>query len=244
MEFQTARREFFDAAHEVLQPTFERWGLEFIGLTIEGQNVPEVFLQAAAGRTIVSLEREAQIEGAKGDLTLEQLGAQKAYFTGQIEAAKLRAIGQVNVELMQSQQSIGVNPLDVKRIEAIEAMALNPSEGTLVDNRPQLANQLLGQPPANSSVMPLTTITGSIVPNNGMVPRLCLQVVIIVDRLLLHTNSGPLTSDTAVPSAPGSPMTREKVQEMLDKLDERLIMGEISEQKHSELYDRLQKKID
>ena len=38
-------------------------------------------------------------------------------------------------------------------------------------------------------------------------------------------------------------MTREKVQEMLDKLDERLIMGEISEQKHSELYDRLQKKL-
>ena len=243
MEFQTARREFFDAAREVLQPTFERWGLEFIGLTIEGQNVPDVFLQAAAGRTIVSLEKEKQIEGAKGDLTLEQLAAQKAYFTGQIEATRLRAIGQVSIELMQSQQSIGVNPLDIKRIEAIEAMALNPSEGTLIDNRPQLANQLLGQPPANSSVMPLTTITGSIVPNNGMVAPSLPPGSYNNGPLTSHTNSGPLTSNTTTPSAPGSPMTREKVQEMLDKLDERLIMGEISEQKHSELYDRMQKKL-
>jgi membrane protease subunit (stomatin/prohibitin family) len=232
MEFQTARREFFEAAREVLLPTFERWGLDFIGLTIEGQNVPDVFIQAAAGRTIVSMEREAQIEGAKGDVTLEMLGAQKAQFTGQIEAARLRALGQVSIELMQSQQSIGVDPLDIKRIEAIEAMGLHPSEGILIDNRPQLANQLLGQPPINSSVMPMTTITGSIVPTSGMVaPALPAG----------NYNSGPLTSNPT--SAPGSPMTREKVQEMLDKLDERLIMGEISEQKHSELYERLQKKL-
>ena len=89
MEFQTARREFFDAAHEALQPTFERWGLEFMGLTIEGQSIPQQFLQAAAGRTIVTLEKEAQLEGAKVDVSLAQLEVQKAYFTAQIEAAKL-----------------------------------------------------------------------------------------------------------------------------------------------------------
>ena len=135
----------------------------------------------------------------------------------------------------------GPTSLDIKRIEAIEAMALHPSEGTLVDNRPQLANQLLGQPSANSSVMPLTTITGSIVPNNGLVaPALPSGSY---NSGPSHTNSGPLPSNTITSSASGNPMTREKVQEMLDKLDERLIMGEISEQKHSELYDRLQKKL-
>jgi membrane protease subunit (stomatin/prohibitin family) len=235
MEFQTARREFFDAAREVLQPTFERWGLEFIGLTIEGQSVPDVFIQAAAGRTIVSLEKEAQIAGAQSDVMLEMLEVQKAQFTAQKEAITARASGLVNVELMQSQQSIGINPLDVKRIEAIEALALNPGEGTLVDNRPQIVNQLLGQPPVNASVMPMTTITGSIVPNNnGMVaPSLSSG----------RYNSGPLTSDTITPSASGSSMTREKIQEMILKLDERLIMGEISDQKHTELLDRLQKRL-
>ena len=144
---------------------------------------------------------------------------------------------------MQSQQSIGVNPLDVKRIEAIEAMALNPSEGTLVDNRPQLANQLLGQPPANLSVMPMTTITGSIVPNNGTsVPSLPTGNY-NSGPLAPNTNSGPLTSGAGMPSASGSPMTSEQIQEMLERLDNRLIMGEISEQKHSELYNRLQKKL-
>ncbi|HEV2661660.1 MAG TPA: SPFH domain-containing protein, partial [Ktedonobacteraceae bacterium] len=89
MEFQTARRELGDAAHEVLQPIFNRWGLEFIGLTVENQNIPEQFRQAAAGRTIVTLEKEAQLEGAKADVTLAQLEAQKAYFTAQVEAARL-----------------------------------------------------------------------------------------------------------------------------------------------------------
>ena len=57
-----------------------------------------------------------------------------------------------------------------------------------------------------------------------------------------HINSGPLDANTI--NAPGTgQLTREKIQDMLDKLDERLILGEITEQKHSELYARLQKKL-
>ena len=238
LEFQTARREFGDAAQEVLQPIFNRWGLEFIGLTIENQNIPEQFRQAAAGRTIVTLEKEAQLEGAKADVTLAQLEAQKAYFTAQIEATRLRAIGQVDVEIMQSQQSIGVNPLDIKRIEAVDALALNPPDGTLVDNRPQIMNQLLGQPPFPQPAMPMTTITGSIVPDSSQQAPPALPSG--------NHNSGTLAPNTT-PSTPSTtntgPMTREKIQEMLERLDERLILGEITEQKHSELYERLQKKL-
>jgi hypothetical protein len=231
MEFQTARRELGDAAQEVLQPIFNRWGIEFVGLTVENQNIPEQFRQAAAGRTIVTMEKEAQLEGAKVDVTLAQLEAQKAYFTAQIEAARLRAIGQVNVDIMQSQQSIGIDPLDIKRIGAIDALALNPGESTLIDNRPQIVNQLLGQPPAPPQAPP-TTITGSIVPDSSLPPALPPG----------HTTSGPLAPDAANATSTG-PLTREKIQEMLDKLDERLILGEITEQKHSELYARLQKKL-
>ncbi len=231
MEFQTARRELGDAAHEVLQPIFNRWGLEFIGLTVENQNIPEQFRQAAAGRTIVTLEKEAQLEGAKVDVTLAQLEAQKAYFTAQVEAARLRALGQVNVEIMQNQQSIGIDPLDMKRIEAIDALALNPGENALIDNRAQIVNQLLRQSPTAPPMSP-TTITGSIVPDPLLPTALPPG----------HTNSGPLTPDAAGATSTG-PLTREKVQGMLDKLDERLILGEISEQKHSELYARLQKKL-
>jgi hypothetical protein len=231
MEFQTARRELGDAAHEVLQPIFNRWGLEFIGLTAENQNIPEQFRQAAAARTIVTLEKEAQLEGAKADVTLAQLEAQRAYFTAQVEATRLRAIGQVNVEIMQNQQNIGIDPLDMKRIEAIDALALNPGENALIDNRPQIVNQLLRQPPAMPP-MPSTTITGSIVPDPLLPTALPPG----------HSNSGPLSPDVAGATSTG-PLTREKVQDMLDKLDKRLILGEISEQKHSELYARLLKKL-
>src|SRR6266516_3582844 len=170
MEFQSARRELGDAAQELLQPIFNRWGLEFIGLTVENQNIPGQFRQAAAGRTIVTMEKEAQLEGAKADVTLAQLEAQRAYFTAQIEVARLRAIGQANVEIMQSQQSIGVDPLDIKRIEAIDALALNPGENALIDNRPQCRQFL---PPR---------LQGLSYP----IPRLrlrCRRAIPIVDRL-------------------------------------------------------------
>ena len=231
MEFQAGRREFGDAASELLQPIFNRWGLEFIGLSVENQNIPEQFRHAAAGRTIVTMEKEAQLEGAKADVSLAQLEAQRAYFTAQIEAARLRAIGQANVDIMQGQQSIGLDPLDLKRIEAIDALALNPAENTLVDNRAQIVGQLLGQPPAAPPTPP-TTITGSIVPDTSSPVALPAG----------HTNSVPVSPD-AIGAWNTGAMTRERVQEMLDKLDERLILGEITEQKHSELYARLQKKL-
>jgi len=233
MEFQTAQREFSEAAREVLQPIFNRWGLEFINLTIANQNIPERFLQAAAGRTIVTMDKEAQLEGAKADVSLMQLEVQKAYFAAQIEAAKARALSQVNIEMMQNQQSIGIDPLDIKRIEAATTLAQHPSEGALVDNRAQMLNQLLASP-MHPPVMPTTTVTGSIEPNHvaPVAPALSSG----------NHNSGPLVPDSS--PAAGGVLTRERVQEMLDKLDERLIMGEITEQKHSELYARLQKKLD
>ena len=90
----------------------------------------------------------------------------------------------------------------------------------------------------------MTTITGSLVPNNGAsAPPSLSAGNYNSGPLAPNTNSGPLTPDAATPSASGNPMTRERIQEMLEKLDERLIMGEITEQKHSELYGRLQKKL-
>ena len=90
----------------------------------------------------------------------------------------------------------------------------------------------------------MTTISGSIVPTNGTSVSPALPAGNYNSGPLApNTNSGIRMSGEVLPSTSGSPMTREKIQEMLEKLDERLIMGEITEQKHSELYDRLQKKL-
>ena len=158
MEFQTARQEFIAACQEQLQPIFEQWGLVFRGLSIEYQNIPEPFRQAAAGRTIISMEKEAQLEGTKVDVTLAQLERQKAYHLAQAETSKTLAIGKVYVELMQEQQRIGVDPLELKRIEAAKTLAVNPSQSSLIDTRPQIVNQILGQP-SPSHVKPIEEVS-------------------------------------------------------------------------------------
>ncbi len=231
-EFQVAQQEFIEACREKLRPAFRRWGLEFLELTIDNQNIPPEFRQALSGRTIVTLEKAAQIEGAKADIQLAQLEAQKALYLAQIEAAKLRALGQVNIEMMQSQMGLGIDPMELKRIEALNTLAANPGEGALIDNRPQIAGQLLGRQPIQHPVEPVI-IPGTIMP--------FAQQSLPPGNQGYSSNSGPLTPPTANTTGP---LTREKIQEQLDRLDERLINGEISDQKHTELYNRLQKKLD
>lgn len=232
LEFQQIRREFIEAAQEHLRPIFERWGLEFRSLSIEHQQIPAQFRQAAASRTLVTMEKEAQIEGARSDIVLAQLEAQKAYYFAQIEAGKLRALGKTEVEIMQEMQRIGVDPLEVKRIEAIEK--LEPGQGMLLDTRPQIVNQLFGQQGA-ASVLPTLppTITGTVIPEQQQaLPAPSTQ------------QSGQLTNHTAADTERQRALTREEVQEMVLRLDERLIRGEISEQKHSELSQRLEKRLE
>jgi hypothetical protein len=224
LDFQQAHAEFNEACREKLRPVFERWGLEFRGLTIVNQNIPPQFLAAAEARTRITMEKEGELASVQFDSLIADYQAQTALKQGRVQ-----------IELMQQQQAIGLNPLDLKRIEAAETAAATPSQGALLDGRAQLIGQIMGQPPASPPAPqgPIT-INGSVVPDPTFLPA-------------GHYNSGPLNSGSLTPpSAPqsnSSPMTREKIQEMIDRLDERLIAGEISEQKHSETYARLQKRL-
>lgn len=227
MEFQQARPEFQQACKEVLMPEFQRWGLEFRGLTIEKQNLPEDFLQLAKGESNILLEKKAQIAGATADITLAQLEMQKAQYAALAEANRLRLIGTANAEVLQSQMAIGLDPLELQRIEAMKTLAEHPSEGALVDVRPQIMAQL--QPPA---------------------PMLPPGAVIVTGAPLAAPVQQPLAPErlpTTVPSAQigsAAPMTREKIEEMLDKLDERFSNGEISEQTYLNLQDKWQKRLE
>lgn len=216
MEFQLAQPEFQLACVEALMPRFEPWGLEFCGLTIESQNIPEEFRQAAQLQTIVRMEKEAQIEGAKANLTLAELEMQKAQYATLAEANRLRTLGNVRVEVMQNQLNAGIDPLELQKIEAIEILAEHPSEGTLVDNRPQIVNQLLPQPPMMPPAGPVIVTGNPFVPS---VPQ--------YSQASSSPANAPVSSNAG---GSGEAMTREKIEEMLDKLDERFANGEISEQ--------------
>ncbi len=232
MEFQLAQPEFQIACLEALAPRFEPWGLEFCGLTIEAQNIPEEFRQAAQLQTIVRMEKEAQIEGEKANITLAELEMQKAHYATLAEANRLRALGNVRVEIMQNQLNSGIDPMELKKIEAIEILAEHPAEGTLIDNRPQIVNQLLPQPPMMPQAGPV------IVTGNPFVPSI---------PQYNQAGSVPVNAPAPVSSSAGGSgeaMTREKIEEMLDKLDERFANGEISEQVYMTLQAKWNKRLE
>ena len=226
MEFQKARAEFEQACKEALMPQFGRWGLEFRGLTIEAQNIPEEYRQLAMQEGMIDRQKNVQIRGAIADNTLAQLEMQKAQYAAIAEANRLRLIGAANTEIMQSQMGIGLDPLELQRIEAMKLLAENPSEGALVDDRPQIMAQL--QPPMPLLQSPPVIVTG-------------------VPFAAPMQQPPPASLPAGAPpaqSASTGPMTREKIEEMLDKLDERFANGEISEQVYLTMQSKWQKRLE
>lgn len=268
MEFQLARAEILSAAREILQPTFDRWGLEFRGLTIEHQQIPEEFRQAAAERVKIQMLKEAELEGAQADVGLAQLEAQKRYFLAQAEATKYYVIKDAEVENMRRQLGIGIDPLKLKQAEAMEILAANPSEGSLVDGRPQIVAQLAASintppppvAPANPTVVPgtiglagptnpMTQSSATPTPNDpaavlpGVAPAGLPAFVPPVSPGDIA--SGPLlsTSSSVGSAATGASMSHQQIGEMLDKLDERFANGEMSEQTYLMMRDKWQKRL-
>lgn len=199
-------------------PPFERWGLEFLDLTIERINFPDGYLETLRLENRVSLESQALLTGGEANVRLAMLKAQEEQYRILTEASRVRALGNVNVEIMQNQLNAGIDPLELQKIEAIKLLAENPSEGTLVDSRPQIISQLFPPPP----VQPSGPV---IVAGNPFIPSMPQQQLYQASSLPAPVHAVPATS-----SGSGEAMTREKIEEMLDKLDERFANGEISEQ--------------
>lgn len=214
MEFQQAQPEIELACREVLIPQFAKWGMEFQALTIDHQNIPDSFRDRARQRVYVSMENEAEMERLK-------LEMQKAQYMTMIEAERIRMLGNAQAQVMKNQIGVGLDPTELQRIEAIKELAEHPAEGMLVDNRPQIVNQLMPQPVIPQQPGPII-ITGTPYPPQQQI--------------------APAPTPPAVAS--GETMSREKIQDMLDKLDERFANGEISEQVYLNLQDKWQKRLE
>ena len=216
-ELQPEQAEIQFACKEALQPTFENWGLEFRGLTIEKINFPDGYLETLRLENRVSLEMQARLTGGEASVRLAALKAQEEQYRILTEANKVRALGNANVEVMQNQLNAGIDPLALQKIEAIKILAENPGEGMLVDSRPQIVSQLLPPPP-------MPPVGPVIVAGNPFGSPMPQQQLNQAGALPAPVNVTPSTG------GPGEAMTREKIEEMLDNLDERFAYGEISEQ--------------
>lgn len=221
LELQSAQSEIQLACKEALMPSFQRWGLEFCGLTMR-LNIPEEFRQAAQQKTIIRLEKEAQIEGAKGDVTITG-------YTTLAEVERLRALENAKVEIMRNQLNAGINPLELQKIEVLKLLAEHPAEGPLVDARPQIVGQLLPQSPM---MPPTDSVFVTVEPPVTSTPQLNTPA------------SLPENASSKTASSTGETMTREAILKILDNLDVRFATGKLTEQEHSERYAQWQNRLD
>ena len=220
MEFQLARAEFIEDAKRILQPIFERWGLEFRGLTIESQNIPEEFRKAASRQATVRMEMEGRLEGANAEVIIAQLEAPKGIYLAEAELSKLAVL-----------QRMGMDPLTLERAQALKILAANPGEST-VDHRAEIMAHIQDVLPEARSMPASPVVFADPAANSTpFIPP--------------STLSWPLSRDTSTSGASqaSEAMTREKIEEMLDKLDERFANGEISEQTYLTMSSKWQKKL-
>lgn len=221
LELQSAQSEIQHACKEALMPSFQRWGLEFCGLTMR-LTIPEAFRQAVQQQTIVRLEKEAQIEGAKGDVTITG-------YTTLAEVERLRALENARVEIMRNQLNAGINPLELQKIEVLKLLAEHPAEGPLVDARPQIVGQLLSQSPVPQSPVPQFPL---------MPPT--ESVFVTIDPPVAPTPqlnapaSLPENASSKTASSTGETIAREKIMQVLDDLFDLYINGKLTEQEYSE----------
>lgn len=251
MEFQLAREEFIEDAKKSLQPIFERWGLDFLGLTIENQNIPQEFRDAAAAQTIVHMEMEGKIEGARSEVILAQLEAQKGYYLAEAELGKYTVL-----------QHMGMDPLTLERAQALKILAAHPGH-SLVDNRAGIMERIpevlpgaqpVSMPPmipadpgaAATKGFPGTADSSHASPNMPNNSGIGLtSAASSTSSMSSSLPNRPLSSDTSTlgSSQATETMTREKIEQMLDKLDERFANGEISEQTYLTMSGKWQKKL-
>jgi hypothetical protein len=251
MDFYKAHPKLENACYEYLaNPVrFPQWGLEFRGLTIDNRRISDEDRRgmkeigglatkvsvAEADKALLLADKARQIELAEADQSIllaqrkmqaEQFNimieAQRQQMLNSVDAQRIQMLGGAEAEVMRNQMGIGLDPLELQRIEAIQKLAENPSQGTLIDNRPQILSQLIPQQPVIQPMMVapmLPPVPSPVQPQNLITPP-------------------------PAPVAPSSgEMTREKIEEMLDKLDDRFANGEISEQVYLSLQDKWQKRL-
>jgi regulator of protease activity HflC (stomatin/prohibitin superfamily) len=215
------RDAFFLSIRNNLGPQVEHMGLQIVDLEVVEVNLPPEYKAAIAQHAMVAATEQARL-----------LEAQTAARVSQIEAsaaAQARlATGMADVQLLATLQAQGIDPLKLKALEALQAMAENPSQGGLLGGdtaRAVLFGQVATAALNNPSAPP-------VIPAAPMTPP--PQI----------TEAPPPPRDPMV--APGAGDTAAKiasVEEQIDKLVERLALGEISEDTYNKLVARLEARL-
>ena len=228
LALQTERDVFQSTIKDRLDETFAEMGLSIAGFEVVEVNLPPEFKAAIAQATMTQHTGTAKLIAAQQQAQMRQIESTA-------EAQARLTEGMSNVQLMEAMQDRGIDPLKLKALEALETYAENPRGGGVIGGD-MAGAQLFGQVAASA-------LAGSEIGKSG-------RTVPTVPQL--QATNEPVTVEpptTVIPTAPGPaappsdvPEKLAKVEEQIEKLDDKLLDGEISEDYHEKMMARLEAK--
>lgn len=238
---QTERDAFQTTIQERLDETFAEMGLSIVGFEVVEINLPPEFKAAIAQATMTQHTGAAKLIAAQQQAQMRQIEAAA-------EAQARLAEGMSSVQLMEAMQARGIDPLKLKALEALETYAENPHQGAGVIGGDMAGAQLFSQvaaaalagpalDAASVGLAPMQQLPGPGVPGAVVSPDAAAAI---------PPTPAPEAPPTPAPSGPSPEAAAKlaKVEEQIEKLDDKLLDGEISEDYHEKMMSRLEARRD
>lgn len=222
LELQTQRESHQNAIQQGLETDLLEMGLGLAGFEVIEINLPEEFKAAVAQATMVQHTGQARLLEAQQRAQMTQLEATAAAQAKLVE-------GMADVQLLQTMQAVGIDPLKLKALEALNTYAANPSKGGMLSGDvagAQLFAQITSSALAPTSAGPmrppaqLPGMTVALPPTSAQLPQ----------------TGAEAPNDEAVAKIA-------KLESQIEKLDDKLLDGEISEDYHAQMMARLEAKL-
>jgi membrane protease subunit (stomatin/prohibitin family) len=219
-ELQMQQDVFEAAIKDKLGARLETMGLSIVSFEVANITFPAEFKAAWAGEKMAMLGAASTLVQAQTQAQVTQLEA------GAAAQAKLLE-GMADVQLLAAVQAQGIDPLQLKAMEAMKLLAENPSQGGggLGD---VARTNLLGQVAAAALVAPQMAQMAQM--------QQTQPVALLPAAPAVAPAAAPTTDDTAAKIT--------EIEDKIDALGDQLAAGEIVESAYDKLVERLERRLE
>ena len=236
LALQTERDGFQSSIKERLGEIFTDMGLTIVGFEVVEIQLPPEFKAAIAQATMTQHTGTAKLIAAQQQAQMRQIEAVS-------EAQARLTEGMSQVQLMEAMQLRGIDPLKLKALEALNTYAENPHGGGIGGD--MAGAQLFGHVAAAALATSSLGGAGMALPAVSLLPAAS-----VVTSPTPAPSAATVTTSTAAPppvtgradSSGDVAAKLAKVEAQIEKLDDKLLDGEISEDYHAGMMERLQSK--
>lgn len=250
MDLHAKREEFESQVHQKLGQALASMGLQIVGFEVIDINFPAEFKDAISRAAITAHTGNAELMQAKVD-------AERRLLEAQTDAQAQLTAGMAQAQVMAQLQAQGIDPMQMKALEAVTTLAENPGQGGGVHGdmpRVQLIGQVAGaamtpQQPAQ----PVAVQPQALLPDGTQAPPGVQQPA--QPGVQQPGTPGqvppqaapqqPVTppAQTAAPAAEDPAAKIAQLQNQLDGLVDKLVAGELTEETYNKLSSAIEARL-